>query len=58
MSIAKVPSCPPPGSPRWRRARGLQTLSDLIRDYAAIRRPRGPYRTPLPGDLIEPGGQE
>ena len=37
----------------WRRERGLDTLSDLMREYAAKRRPRGNYQIPLPGDLIE-----
>jgi hypothetical protein len=36
----------------WRRDRGLLTASDLVRRYLAMRNPRGPYRVPLPGDLI------
>ena len=28
------------------------TLSEIIAQYSAIRRPRGPYRTPMPDELI------
>ncbi len=42
---------PPTGGYQWRRSRGLLVISELIRAYAAVRWPRGPYRTPLPGDL-------
>lgn len=34
---------------------GMPTLSRLIRDYNAVRRPRGPYRTPMPDDVGEGG---
>ena len=35
-----------------KRLRRLPTISDTVAAYKAIRRPRGPYRTPLPEDLI------
>jgi len=40
------------GGPRWRRARGLMTIRDLVDEYCAARAPRGPYRTPLPEDWV------
>ena len=33
---------------KWRLGRGLLTLGDHRRAYLAIRRPRGPYRVPMP----------
>lgn len=46
-------SAPPPiGGYAWRKSRNLLVLSDHIRRYRAVRVPRGPYRVPLPGDLI------
>jgi hypothetical protein len=42
-----------PGSYRWRLARGLLSLSDLAREYEAIRSPRGCYRVSLPEDICE-----
>lgn len=35
------------------RRRSLLTLSERCRAWRSIRAPRGDYRTPLPGDLIE-----
>jgi hypothetical protein len=37
---------------KWRKARGLLTISDHIRVYRAIRAPRGNYAVPMPDDLI------
>lgn len=42
---------PEPGSRAWRRARGLQTLSDLSHEYEAVRNSRGDYSVSLPEDL-------
>jgi hypothetical protein len=41
------------GGLAWRRARGLLTWRDEARVYRAERHPRGPYRVPMPADLIE-----
>ena len=38
------------GTLAWRRSRDLLVIRDHCRDYAAIRAPRGPYLSPLPGD--------
>lgn len=53
--IASISSRPVSGSLNWRRACGLITISDHVREYAAVRRPRGNYSTPMPDDLIETG---
>ena len=37
---------------RWRKQRGLRTISDHVLEYRAKRHPRGPYRTPLPDDRL------
>lgn len=52
-NIAPIPSRPAPGSPAWRRACGLLTISDHVRQYGAVRHPRGNYPTPMQDDLIE-----
>ena len=41
------------GSLAWRRDRNLLVISDHIRDYRAIRTPKGNYRTPMPNDYRE-----
>lgn len=40
----------------WRVSRGLETISDLIREYEASRIPKGSYATPMPDDLIHGSG--
>ena len=47
---------PPISGYRWRKARGLLTIGDHVRLYRAVRYPRGSYRVPLPGDLIDRRG--
>lgn len=42
----------PVGGPRWRRARGLETIADLALAYRMHRHPRGFYSVPLPADLV------
>jgi len=41
-----------PGSYRWRKQKGLLTISDHVFIYRSIRSPRGCYKTPLAEDLI------
>lgn len=41
-----------PGSYRWRKNKGLLTISDRVFIYRSIRSPRGCYQTPLADDLI------
>lgn len=47
-----VPAAPESGGYQWRRDRGLLTISDMIRRYAAVRHPRGPYRVPMVDDYL------
>lgn len=51
--VFSFPRAPKPGTLQWRRARGLMTISDLVADYKAMRRPRGAYLMPMPDDLID-----
>jgi hypothetical protein len=51
-SSTRPPPPRPIGGYRWRRARGLATVSDHVRLYRARRWPRGDYGVPMPEDLL------